>query len=263
MSIIPLHTDSQGVVYLGDCAEVLPAAGVKADLILTSPPYDNLRDYGGHGFDFDRVADACIGALKPGGVIVWVVTDATVDGSETGTSFRQALGFMARGLRLHDTMIWEKTNPVPIENRGQYRATWEYMFLFSKGLPATVNLIYDKPTVQPNAMSGRGIRQPDGHIRNSPSGKSGNYQKRTNIWRYPTPANTSGHPAPMPYLLAADHVRTWTNPGDLVLDPMAGSGTVLRAAKDLGRQYVGIEIHQPYTDIIRDRLAQEVLIGHV
>ena len=105
----------------------------RADMILTSPPYDNLRIYGGYGFEFDRVADACVKVLRPGGVLVWIVADATIDGSETGTSFRHALGFMERGLYLHDTMIYKKKHGVPIENKGRYRSVFEYMFVFSAG----------------------------------------------------------------------------------------------------------------------------------
>ena len=118
-------------IICGDAVDVLPTLGVKANLILTSPPYDNLRTYGGHGFDFNQVADACVGALTEGGVLVWVVADATVDGSETGTSFRQALGFMERGLRLHDTMIWQKTDAATSWAPKRYDQEYEYMFVLS------------------------------------------------------------------------------------------------------------------------------------
>ena len=123
------HFEQDGVtLYHGDCAEVLPATGVKANLILTSPPYDNLRTYGGHGFYFDRVADACVGALAEGGVLVWIVADAIVDGSETGTSFRHALGFMERGLRLHQTMYYQKAKEIAPPLR--YAPVLEYAFVF-------------------------------------------------------------------------------------------------------------------------------------
>ena len=123
---------------------MLPTLDVKANLILTSPPYDNLRDYGGHGFDFDRMADACVGALAEGGVIVWVVADATVDGSETGTSFRQALGFMERGLKLHDTMIYRTLVAMARRTRVRHVSGFEYMFVFTQGGHSTFNPIIDK-----------------------------------------------------------------------------------------------------------------------
>ena len=272
MSITPAHIDGQGAVYLGDCADALPAIRCKADLILTSPPYDNLRNYGGHGFDFDAVADACVDALKPGGVIVWVIADATIDGSETGTSFRQALGFMERGLRLHDTMIYRKSGSNGMTNPGRHQNGFEFMFIFSQGRPATVNIIADIPTSQAGRMKTSPThRQTDGGMEYSNPYRIPALTARNNVWEYdpgfnkchPGYPQAHQHPATFPYALAIDHVRTWTNPGDLVLDPMAGSGTAIRAAKDLGRQYVGIEIYEPYVDIIRDRLAQEVLIGHV
>ena len=254
----------------GDACEVLPTLDVKANLILTSPPYDNLRDYGGHGFDFDRMADVCVGALAEGGVIVWVVADATVDGSETGTSFRQALGFMERGLRLHDTMIYEVSvlkNPTP----NRYPQAHEYMFVFSNGSPTTSNLLRDRANVtagdkyeylDPTGRSKAGNR----NVKKA-SLVTSEYGLRSNIWRYPVGYQHSApdflaahdHPAIFPLALAKDHITTWTNPGDLVLDPMAGSGTVNRAAKDLGRDSIAIEIHVPYIGLIRRRMAQEVM----
>lgn len=126
----PDYQDDSTRVYLGDCCEVLPVLGLRADLILTSPPYDDLRTYGGHPFDFDLVADALVATLAPGGVLVWVVGDATVNGSETGTSYRQALGFLDRGLNLWDTMIYEKLGP-PITHAGRYVPAFEFICLFS------------------------------------------------------------------------------------------------------------------------------------
>ena len=146
----PKYKHDDVAVYLGDCCDLLQELEVQADLILTSPPYDTLRQYGGQSFDFEKVADACVMSLKPGGVLVWVVADAVVDGSETGSGMRQALGFMDRGLRLHDTMIYEKMhvgNPTP----NRYLQTWEYMFVLSNGKPNTFNPIIDKP----NSGAGR------------------------------------------------------------------------------------------------------------
>ena len=256
------------VIHHGDCVDVLGQYEGQADLILTSPPYDNLRDYGGHEFNFSRVADACVAALKEGGVLVWVVADATVDGSETGTSFRQALGFMERGLKLHDTMIYERQGVNHTDVR--YEQMFEYMFVFSAGCPQTVNLLQDKPNTTYGMLGtggGRG-RKKDG-IRTLGTHRyvTPEYGIRGNIWRYRTgnievgyTPGVSKHPATFPYALAADHIRTWTNEGDLVIDPMAGSGTTLRAAVNLGRRAVGIEIHEPYVDLIRHRMAQGLLV---
>ena len=252
-------------LHHGDCADILPDLGVKADLILTSPPYDNLRTYGGHGFDFDRVADACVGALADGGVIVWIVADATVDGSETGTSFRQALGFMERGLKLHDTMIYQKITGNPTKHNPRYKSSFEYMFVL--GSPATFNPIADIPTRYPGKAT-HTRRKVDGSLSALISYEVPDLRVRDNVWAYdpgfnkchPGYPDAHKHPATFPTALAKDHILTWTNPGDVVLDPMAGSGTVLRAAVDLARQAIGVEIHEPYLDIIRNRMAQLVLV---
>ena len=241
---------------------------MRPQLIVTSPPYDHLRTYGGHGFDFDRMADALVSVMPAGGVLVWVVADATIDGSETGNSFRQALGWMERGLRLHDTMIFSSSRQGAL-TPNRYFQNWEYMFVLSQGRPETANMLIDRRTTMGglrNRNRGGTGRDKNGsrHKGESTNVRVPAHAKRTAIWHYAVGHNHEQydnikHPATFPYALAADHIRTWSNPGDLVLDPMAGSGTVLRAAKDLGRRYVGVEIHEPYCALIRDRLAQSVM----
>ena len=262
-------TDHQ--IIHGDACEVLPTLGVKANLILTSPPYDNLRTYGGHGFDFGAMADACVGALAEGGVLVWVVADATVDGSETGTSFRHALGFIERGLKLHQTMIYQKKVELP-RTYNRYCPVTEWMFVFANGVPATANMLEDKKNVSDYRIyhkdkgMGRGHKDSNDMFYRHESRQTKPYGRRTNVWQYKVGHMQSAesllpheHPAIFPLALAKDHIRTWTKPGDLVLDPMAGSGTVSRAAKDLGRDSIAIEIHEPYVGLIRRRMAQEVM----
>ena len=257
-------------LYNDDCAQALAGFEEQANLVLTSPPYDALREYGGRGFDFDSVATAVTRALAPGGVLVWIVADATVDGSETGTSLRHALGFMDRGLKLHDTMIYEQAHTGPwAANR--YDQIWQYMFVFSRGVPATANVLRDKP----NATAGRVFHMAGALGRNKETATStyrphttGGNGRRGNIWRYSVGLHKSApdfieahkHPAIFPLALAKDHILTWTQPGDLVIDPMAGSGTTLRAALDLGRRAVGIEIHPDYCQDIERRMAQQVLL---
>ena len=94
----------------GDCLEIMPTLADKSvDLTVTSPPYDNLRTYNGNSqFDFEGIAKELFRVTKDGGVVVWVVGDANINGSETGTSFRQALYFKEIGFNLHDTMIYQK-----------------------------------------------------------------------------------------------------------------------------------------------------------
>ena len=263
----PYYEHAGVTIYHGDCAEVLPALDIQPHLILTSPPYGTMRDYGGHGFDFDRVADTLVACMPAGGVLVWVVRDETVEGSESGESFRQALGFKGRGLLLHDTMIYVRRGSGGLTYTARHSGEFEYMFVLSRGSPATVNVMIDRVSKTPGKKYGGALihRNRDG----VPTSRRGRVTPpvvpRTNVWTYYNgrgaheSALPHEHPATFPVKLAQDHIRTWTNPGDLVLDPMAGSGTTLRAAVDLGRQAVGIEIHEPYLDLIRRRMGQQVL----
>lgn len=233
-------------VYCGNCLEVLKGFPENCiNLTVTSPPYDNLRSYNGYEFDFEGIARELFRVTANGGVVVWVVGDATDKGSETGTSFRQALYFKEIGFNLHDTMIYEKNSPAfPARaNSNRYTQIFEYMFVFSKGKPKC-NLICDKP----NKWAGH--KDFSGKLKNPVP----DFSPRNNIWKYTTSFNGVKHPAPFPEKLAEDHILTWSNPGDLVLDPMAGSGTTLRAAKKAGRNYIGIEISEEYCRTIEDSL---------
>ena len=240
-------------VVLGDNVTVLstwPDACI--DLVVTSPPYDNLRTYGGHTWDFEGVARELTRVLKPGGVIVWVVADATVNGSETLTSMRQAIHFKdVCGLRVHDTMIYEKSG-VAYPDSNRYLQNTEFMFVFSKDAPKTVNLIRDRPNKYVGKMGG-----------NKRGGlcTRAEFGIRWNVWRYANGRDNSAkdriafkHPAIFPEGLARDHILSWSNEGDVVLDPFAGSGTTCLAARDAGRRYVGIEINAEYVEIINRRL---------
>ena len=237
------------------------------DLTVTSPPYDNLRTYGGHSWNFEALAEQLFRVTKPGGVIVWVVNDATVDGSETGTSFRQALHFMQIGFRLHDTMIYAK-NAVSFPESNRYYPSFEYMFVISKGAPKTANLIADRQNTQAGLHRvSRMERQPDGEIRRpNRQHVTGQIGVRWNIWTYEigymkatTDAGAFNHPAIFPEALARDHILSWSNEGDLVLDPFSGSGTTAKMAKLMGRRYIGIEINAEYCEIAAERLRQGVL----
>ncbi len=257
------YYDNEGVtLYRGDNCETLTRLPAKfADLVVTSPPYDDLRTYGGHSWDFYGLAWLLKRALKPGGVIVWVVADATVDGSETGTSMEQALHFKRLGLNLWDTMIWDKGVPTtPTESR--YYATWEYTFIFSNGKPTALNFIEDRKNV--SAGSNRVALKNCRKEQREYGGKSFITQetgRRFNLWTINPTCGANGHPAVFPERLARDHILSWSNPGDVVLDPFAGSGTTLKMAKETGRIGVGIEVNEDYCGIIKNRLRQGVLFG--
>lgn len=230
------------------------------DLTITSPPYDALRDYKGFSFDFKTLAQELFRVTAIGGVLVWVVGDSVIKGSETGNSFRQALYFKdVVGYNLHDTMIYEKAgSPFPSSNR--YNQIFEYMFVFSKGKPKTVNLIKDKVNkwAGKETFGSSSNRQKDGTLKSTGKRKIKEFSVRYNIWRYANGYNHSQanklayqHPATFPEKLVHDHIISWSNPGDRVLDPMCGSGTTLRIAKQLFRNYVGIDVSEEYCNLAR------------
>lgn len=242
-----------GRIYAEDCLETMSRMPDNyVQLTVTSPPYDNLRQYNGYSFDFEKTAKELFRITAPGGVVVWIVGDATEKGSETGTSFRQALGFKEAGFNLHDTMIYEKNSPAyPASRRGnRYTQIFEYMFVLSKGKPANGRLICDKPN------KWAGFKDFSGKLKNPVP----EFSPRNNIWRYVTSFNGVKHPAPFPLLLAEDHVTSWSNPGDLVYDPFMGSGTTAVAAMKHGRQYIGSEISPEYVAIAEERILQARLV---
>jgi DNA modification methylase len=252
-------------IIQGDCLEIMKGFEAESiDLVVTSPPYDNLRDYKGYSFDFEGIARELFRVIKQGGVVVWVAGDATINGSETGTSFKQALYFKEIGFNLYDTMIWAKTK-MP-QNHNRYEQGFEYMFIFSKGNPKTFNGIRDKKNTEAGATAHVSFRDKDGIVKKTSSfnkTKIAELGLRTNVWFINSAlssSNRNGHPAPFPEQLANDHIISWSNPNDLVLDPMNGSGTTTKMAKKLGRNYIGIEISPEYCKIAEDRLRQEVLL---
>ena len=231
------------------------------DLVVTSPPYGKIRDYEGYEWDFESVATHLVRTLKPGGVIVWNVQDQIIDGGYSGESMRQALRFMDIGLRLHDSMIYDKGTPQFRNPTARYGQVWEHMFVFSKGKPKTINVIKDRVNKLAGGKCAWSERQRNGGTtKNKKRNIVAMHGPRTNIW---TMSNINkeqnSHPAKMPSKMAEGHVISWSEPGDVVLDPFAGSGTTLRAAKLLGRRYIGIEISQKYCEMCVDSLRQEVM----
>jgi len=236
------------------------------DLVVTSPPYDNQRPMSPFPFDaFTEVADGLLRVLKPGGVIVWVVNDQTKNGTESGSSFRQALHFKDIGLNLHDTMIWQKDSCAFPETT-RYYPLFEYMFILSKGRPKTINLLADRKNKWANGKKRiRGHEYDRRGVLNYERKRSGNLLKeygiRYNIWRVPTGCGKSGdskllgkHPAIMPESIPRDHIITWSNPGDRVFDPFMGSGTTGLAALKLGREFLGCEVDRAYYNLSKARL---------
>lgn len=223
------------------------------DLTVTSPPYDNLRDYKGYSFPFEEIAKELFRVTKEGGVVVWVVSDATINGNESGTSFKQALYFKEIGFNLHDTMIWTKDGGGAIGSNKCYTQNFEYMFIFSKGKINTANLIYDKPNGSfGKNKSGIGRRLVNGKHKIENRKQSTEFSRRNNYW-YIAPQKGE-HPAVFPEKLANDHIITWSNENDLIYDPFMGSGTTAKMAILNNRKYIGSEISTDYCKIIETRI---------
>jgi site-specific DNA-methyltransferase (adenine-specific) len=270
--VTPYFEQDGVTLYHGDnvqtMREAIPDASI--DLVVTSPPYDNLRTYGGHTWDFEGLAAQLWRTIKPGGVVVWVVADATVDGSETGTSFRQALHFKEIGFRLHDTMIYLKAG-FSFPDHVRCHQVFEYMFCLSKGDVKTFNQIKDRKTIEGGKPLGRDYKRGrDGksvmRAGSDTRGVREEWGGRSNVWLVKAGGSNSAadkvaynHPAIFPESLARDHILSWSNEGDAVLDPFSGSGTTINMARLMGRKGVGIEIHQEYCDIAVERLRQKLL----
>lgn len=254
-------------VKTGNNVEVIKSiSDGSIDLTVASPPYDNLRTYQGYSFDFENIAKELFRVTKQGGVVVWVVGDATVSGSETGTSFRQALYFKEIGFNLHDTMIYEK-NGSSYPSKNKYYQVFEYMFVFSKGAPKAVNLIEDRKNRWAGQKWSKGVtrRNKEGDLtfQNWRNLEDKEYGVRNNIWRINGGAGFSAtdefahlHPAIFPEQLAHDHILSWSNEGDTILDPFCGSGTTGKMAAILKRNFIGIEISPEYCEIARARISR-------
>lgn len=254
-------------IYQGDCLEIMRGWPDECiDMTVTSPPYDSLRDY--HGFKFD--ADATLRELfritKPGGVVAWVVGDETINGSESLSSFKQAISAVSSGWRLHDTMIWNKGSFSAVGALvNRYAPVFEYIFIFSKGAPKTFAPIKDKPNKHFGAAIYGTVREKKGETK--PASCVGNlipeFGQRFNIWDIPPEKSNANrfHPAMFPERLAADLISSWSAEGDIILDPFSGSGTTALCAERLGRKWIGCEISGEYADIARSRVAGEVAQG--
>ncbi len=256
-----------GQITNGDSVVVLSTIKSNSvDLVITSPPYDELRDYNNDSVwdfnSFKKIARQLYRVVKVGGVVVWVVGDSVVKGNKSLSSFKQALYFQQIGFNMFDVIIYEKAGTAP-PHKNRYFNAFEYMFVLSKGNPKTINLLEDKPNKWANHSTFGNVtrREQDGSL--TPKGRKvvKPFGVRTNIWRYNNGKGFSTkdkiayeHPAIFPEKLVQDHIISWSNEGDIVLDPFCGSGTVAKVAGMLNRKWVGIEISSEYCKIANERL---------
>lgn len=246
-------------IYCIDCVEgmkKLPENSI--DLVVTSPPYDDLRDYNGYVFHYEHIADALFRVMKNGGIVVWVVGDKIKNGNKSLTSFKQALYFQSIGFSVHDVMIYRKKN-TPFMRSNAYTNCYEFMFVFSKGKPNTFNPLKGK-TIRNGIEKLVYGKKADG-INKKTWGELKEEKTLTNIWDYAVGLGGTTndriafkHTAVFPEKLAHDHILSWTNEGDIVLDPMSGSGTTCKMAKINNRKYIGMDISEEYCDIANQRL---------
>ena len=255
--------DLNQIIY-GDNVEILKTFPEDTiDLTVTSPPYDNIREYDGFTFNFEELAKELYRVTKPGGQLVWIVADQTKDYDESGTSFEQALYFKSIGFKLNDTMIYQRLARPGKFSR--YSQEFEYMFVFCKGAPSTINFLKTPTVARRRLKNSTNRRESDGTIV-ACSYMADAEKKRGNIWKYNVGAVHSTkdkfshkHPAIFPEQLAADHIKSWSNEGDLILDPFCGSGTTCKMAKLLNRNYIGVDISEKYCALSRRRVMQDRL----
>ena len=259
-------------LMFGDCLErmkEIPDESV--DLTVTSPPYDCLRSYNNNidkswtNKKWEPIINELYRVTKNGGIVVWVVGDATVKGTETGTSFKQALYFKECGFNLFDTMIYAKPPRGAVGNNKTYWQTFEYMFIFSKGNPKTINLICDRKNKESRDGDNGTKRLKNGELLKVKRGGYSEYGRRTNIWEYGIGKGKSTkddfafkHPAIFPEQLAQDHILSWSNIGDVVLDIFMGSNTTGKMSILNGRKFIGIELDEKYYDISCKRIKDAI-----
>ena len=254
-------------IYNCNCVDGLKSLDDSSiDMVVTSPPYSDLRSYNGVMNDsvwsfniFKEIVNELYRVLKDGGVVVWVVNDKTENGGKSLVSFRQALYFQEVGFNVNDVMVWEKLNPMPVVKQPRYNDVFEYMFVFSKGKVKTFN-----PIMVPCKCAGKEYNSTTKNM----GGESGRTYKefsinkekvKGNIWGYAVASNKNrgGHPAVFPLSLVMDHIKSWSNEGDVVLDPFMGSGTTAQGALLLNRKYIGFEINEEYVKMAEDNIENE------
>lgn len=254
-------------IYNEDCLATMGRMDSNTiDLTITSPPYDSMRDYKGYSFDFVAIATELYRVTRHGGVVVWIVGDATIKGSETGTSFKQALHFKDIGFNLHDTMIFHKKAVGACGSPYSYNQAFEYMFVLTKGKIKTFNPIKDLIPIRAGLPTSyvKSKSTGSGYISDTIAKVAPETSKRQNVWTHSVSFgggnDRTGHPAVFPEKLANDHVLSWSNKGDLIYDPFMGSGTTAKMAMLNGRNYIGSEISEEYCQIAEKRI-DRLIIG--
>jgi len=249
-------------IYNMDCVDGMKLLeNCSIDLTITSPPYDDLRKYKGYSFDFESVAKELYRITNVGGCVVWVVGDQAINGDESGTSFKQALYFKEIGFKLFDTMIYQKANCPMRGNLNGYNQVFEYMFVLSKGKLRTHNILYDRENKSFGTSGFTRHRDKNGNIEIQNFVQRKKMGRRYNIWIYGNGKGVTSkdyiafkHPALFPEKLAEDHILSWSNKNDIILDPFMGVGTSAKMALLNERNFIGFESSKEYCEIANERL---------
>lgn len=244
-------------IYNEDCLETMKCMPDNfVDCIITSPPYDDLKKYNGFVFDFKAIAKELYRIIKEGCVLVWIVNDRIKDGSETGTSFRQALYFKEVGFNLHNTMIWNKTNPMPQIQYNRYSDSFEYMFILSKGKVRNFNPILIDCKDAGNNYNYTAKHPSENKERVKKDFVINNKKKLSNVWNVAVSKSQAEHPAIFPQKLIDKHIISWSNKNYLIYDCFMGSGTTALSCIKYNRNFIGSEISKEYCDAAMKRIEQ-------
>jgi len=241
-------------IYNEDCLKTMKRMEDNfIDLTVTSPPYDNLRNYNGYSFDFENIAKELFRVTKIGGVVVWIVNDKRKNGNRTLTHFKQVIFFQHIGFNILDSMVWHKINPMPFIKKDQYTPSYEMMFVLTKGKHTTFNLIKEKckyagKILKTHTTNPESIRKPNKKTATK------EYKIKSNVWKTVVAGTNYGHPAIFPEQLANDHIISWSNEKDLIYDPFMGSGTTAKMAIINNRNFIGSEISKEYCEIAQNRI---------
>lgn len=250
-------------IYCIDCVEgmkKIPDNSV--DIVVTSPPYDGIRDYNGFNFDLHETGRGLIRILKEGGIVAMVIQDQTKNFGKTLTSFKTIIDWCDNiGFKLFECVIYRKHGSEGAWWTNRFRVDHEYMPIFLKGeKPQYFNKENLKvPSIHGGkVMTGSGSRRTDGKTNARVTRPINTMKCRGTIWNYLMAGDKDPikrqHPAPFPDQIPLDFIECFCPPGGVVLDPFMGSGSTAVAAKKLNRKYIGFDTSEEYIKIAHARL---------
>lgn len=240
-------------------------ASDSVDLVLFSPPYDGVRDYRGNWtLDLPALGSELLRVVKDGGFAVMVIADGTKNQRKSMTTFRTAVAWEDAGWSLFESVIYSRDGRPGAWWATRFRVDHEHILMFYKGKRPRPVTHHDGLRV-PSKHAGKKWtgtqRLTDGTLVKTSATVAADKCRGT-IWHYAT-SNSEGnrtkakHPATFPDALARDVILALSAPGDVVYDPMMGSGTSVVIAAQEGRRWLGNDFFAEYVEIAQQRLAVE------